>query len=582
MKKYSHLILFIICFGSSIYVSAHVEKSKSQLVVEQLLSKANDYNEKDDIDARDRTIATAIQYALVKANDTLCVKVYATYFEYNVTNPEISKEYAKNLMDIAKAKFNNEWHYYAWVASAKNNATINQDLRQASNDMEKAYHYILLTNNEMEQANCLLDWGYYLESSGRKIEAFNSYQQALIKAERINNDVLRKKSYQTLSNFYVFISNFEGAIEYKQKELVLLSKNKISDSTDYMNAIMELGAIFFYKNSRLQGEEFFNVAFNYAERKKNIKLKKTAIDIYISYLFKNNYLEDITRLYEGPLKSDLDSMESNNPLLYYRLQSCIDEVHGNFESANNNYIKAQRSLKESTYGAAYLTNFYKRYGQFLLRFQKPQAAKLMFDTAFQYAKESNYMPFLAEVANYLDSLNFVNKNYLLAYQFSKISQANKDSIDIQNKADDVLRSEIEYEVLQKNLALEKETKELNRRHNLQYLGLTLGLFTSFILLAAFGAFKVHSMIIRAMGFFTFIFFFEFIVLLADHQIHEYTHGEPWKIMAIKIVLIGILLPFHHWIEHRVVHFLSTHKIIDLSKWKFSFWKKSSTLKASKK
>jgi hypothetical protein len=70
--------------------------------------------------------------------------------------------------------------------------------------------------------------------------------------------------------------------------------------------------------------------------------------------------------------------------------------------------------------------------------------------------------------------------------------------------------------------------------------------------------------IQALGFISFIFLFEFIILLADQKIHHMTHGEPWKILAIKIVLIAILLPLHHWIEHKVVQRLISKRLIDLS------------------
>ena len=33
-------------------------------------------------------------------------------------------------------------------------------------------------------------------------------------------------------------------------------------------------------------------------------------------------------------------------------------------------------------------------------------------------------------------------------------------------------------------------------------------------------------------------------------------------MAVKIVLIGMLLPLHHYLEERVVHYLTNHKLID--------------------
>jgi hypothetical protein len=47
--------------------------------------------------------------------------------------------------------------------------------------------------------------------------------------------------------------------------------------------------------------------------------------------------------------------------------------------------------------------------------------------------------------------------------------------------------------------------------------------------------------------------------LTDKQIAELTHDEPWKILLIKIMVAAVLLPLHHWSEHKVIHFLSSRK-----------------------
>jgi hypothetical protein len=33
------------------------------------------------------------------------------------------------------------------------------------------------------------------------------------------------------------------------------------------------------------------------------------------------------------------------------------------------------------------------------------------------------------------------------------------------------------------------------------------------------------------------------------------------VLAIKIVLIAMLLPLHHWLDEQVIHYLTTHKLL---------------------
>jgi hypothetical protein len=93
------------------------------------------------------------------------------------------------------------------------------------------------------------------------------------------------------------------------------------------------------------------------------------------------------------------------------------------------------------------------------------------------------------------------------------------------------------------------------------MGITIFIASAFILLIALGMFRVSQLTVRALGFLSFIFFFEFIIMILDHWIHSLTHGEPLKSWLIKIVIISILLPLHHLLEHKVIHYLLSHKML---------------------
>jgi uncharacterized membrane protein len=71
-------------------------------------------------------------------------------------------------------------------------------------------------------------------------------------------------------------------------------------------------------------------------------------------------------------------------------------------------------------------------------------------------------------------------------------------------------------------------------------------------------FNVSRGVVRALGFFVFLMFFEFIFLLFKKNIYGFTKGEPWKDLAMMIALAAILVPLHHWLEHKVLHYLTSH------------------------
>lgn len=73
-----------------------------------------------------------------------------------------------------------------------------------------------------------------------------------------------------------------------------------------------------------------------------------------------------------------------------------------------------------------------------------------------------------------------------------------------------------------------------------------------------GMFKVSATTIKLVGFFTFLMFFEFLFLILKKSVYGFTKGEPWKDLLFMILLAAVLLPLHHWMEHKVIHYLTSH------------------------
>jgi hypothetical protein len=57
--------------------------------------------------------------------------------------------------------------------------------------------------------------------------------------------------------------------------------------------------------------------------------------------------------------------------------------------------------------------------------------------------------------------------------------------------------------------------------------------------------------------------FEFLFLIFKKSIHQFTNGEPWKDLTAMILIAAILVPLHHWLEHKVIKYLSSQEMISL-------------------
>jgi cation transport ATPase len=158
----------------------------------------------------------------------------------------------------------------------------------------------------------------------------------------------------------------------------------------------------------------------------------------------------------------------------------------------------------------------------------------------------------------LDTLYQRTGNYKLAMDYAAINRKFKDSADKLGKEKDLLQIEVADEQ-QRQERIDKEKAEQKRkRDNIQYMLIIIGIASLFIIMVMLGMFKVSATTIKLIGFFTFLMFFEFLFLILKKSVYSFTKGEPWKDLLFMILLAAILLPLHHWMEHKVIHYLTSH------------------------
>lgn len=535
-------------------------KVHALLSVAEALDKANEYAQADS------ALDMAIETSLLSANDTLMTKAYNQYFRLdNMENTEEAREYANSLLSLAKSHDNNEWYYYAYSAISKTNmAAGNTD--KALESINKAFYYAGLSSNDTLKGDCFLQWGKCLEQTNNKLDAFRNYLNALTIAQKQQNLQAVSDCYDHLSFFYLLIGNYAQARDYKLKQIALTPRLGITDSVIIMNLQCDLSEKYYYNNERNNAEKLTNRIIAYSIRNNNKRLYKDAISNHSTYLLQNGMFKELADYYVNKHPGELQELQQKDSISYYRLMAYVHEYNKNVLAATAAYATAEEMVwrKRSTQ-KIYLSNFLKRHAQFLLRNNNTELAIEKMQLAFDAAKDANYLPYLIESSRYLDSLYHLQGDIAKAYTYSKFNKQYSDEQQAVTKQDAMLQMEIDNETKQRQIMAELETRQTERRHNLQYMGIVVGIVSCFILLTMLGSFKVSRWVIKSLGFFSFIFFFEFIILLADHKIMEITHHEPWKMLGIKIIIISMLLPFHHWLEHKVIHYLIEHKIMDTSK-----------------
>jgi tetratricopeptide (TPR) repeat protein len=413
-------------------------------------------------------------------------------------------------------------------------------------------------NNDSIKIYTFNSLGRSLRVKGDMLNAFKALLKGLTIAEQTDKTSLIIYCYRNLEEFYIDIKNYEKAKDYAFKSLSIDEKNldKRAVLKDYLGIAniyasakeVEMGKFYYEKSKDLADslkwkEGVINAKLGIVNMYLNSNRFKEGCDLLINDPTIFNYLREARMDYE------LD-----------KAKGLVQMMLGHYDSSAYYYRRAEPifSSKASAYQKIF---FYEEYSMLFMK-QKQWANAIAYQNkAKEVVENAGDLGTLDQIVQNLDSLYYFQGDYKNAFKFQVLHQQYADSLKKLSEQKDILSLEIDNENKRTERAKILEEQELNRRHNLQYMGITAAIAGVFILLVTLGLFRVSASVVKATGFFAFIFLFEFIILILDNQIHHFTHGEPWKVLMIKIVLIAMLLPFHHWLEEKVIHFLIEHRLL---------------------
>jgi tetratricopeptide (TPR) repeat protein len=175
---------------------------------------------------------------------------------------------------------------------------------------------------------------------------------------------------------------------------------------------------------------------------------------------------------------------------------------------------------------------------------------------------TNDASYIANTSFALSKLYEQQGDFTQAYLFSKKSIQYQDSLRKLSEGRDIALLNVERENRKHAEESRQAAEKLANKRNIQYMAITIAIAVVFTIMLILGMFPISKLTIKMLGYFFFISLFEFIVMVIDSFLHKITHGEPLKIWLIKIVLIAMLVPFQHYLEHGLIKFLESRKLLE--------------------
>lgn len=397
---------------------------------------------------------------------------------------------------------------------------------------------------------------YLYSVQGNRLEVFKNQFVAKKYAVASNNPKYIAEVSQVLGGNFAEIKEFEKAITYyqtakKEFEKIDLVIGVLNDDVLIADAYRGM------KNYSM-AEKLFEDVIKKAELTSNFNYKYSAVvGIWGIYYDQNELLK--AAAVGKKYKLEDYYMRIGDTSSYYNTMAIYATISGKQDSANFYYRKSidyayQYSPKVRLAGklyeyADYLKN-YKRY---------PEALQQMKLSLAIYDSVADIRNFPLVYQN-LDSVYTALGDYKNAWQARGNYYLYRDSLDNLSKKDDILKEEIAAEEESMKKAEEAEMKAIERKHDIQYRVIILGGILLLMALLVIGFFHSPTWLIKGLTFVSFIFMFEFIILLLDTKLHHLFHGAPLPILGAKILIACLLVPLHHIVEKKVLHFLQSKKL----------------------
>lgn len=384
------------------------------------------------------------------------------------------------------------------------------------------------------------------------IPALKNYNNAFAIAYKLKNIQLQSEIYHRFSELYRSFGNEEmGKANLLQSlELNTQYNNTEGQFKDYIDL------------ARITNErEYIDKASKLAKTLRSDRYELSAKRLlYYWYMVEGkNSAATFDYLYNNP--DLMDFFKNQGMATYYWQIGDIYHYSSNYDSALYYYKLAEAGINES-YGINMKLNISHSFAETYLQNKDSSMAKAYYEKSFSLCRQIDKVASLPLICNRLGMLYAKDGDFKLAYYYAL--QADSVNQILQNKAakDKMVLLQVERENKKRESDLVESIQQTERKHNLQIMAILLLISGIFGLMLFLGMFAVSKTTIKMTGFFAFICLFEFIIVLLDHPIIAISHGEPIKIWGIKICLIALLVPLQHYLEHRMINFLQSRRLLE--------------------
>lgn len=434
-----------------------------------------------------------------------------------------------------------------------NCCTSAQTTVQPISNIDSAKHVLKSSGDDTSTVRLLQRMFVYYNET-KLDSALYFTQEALRISQKLNYMWGIGRCYGNISHINIGLGNHTTALDYGLKCLRIFEK--LNNKEELAISYNRLGRISRDLNNLQEAMSYFR--------------KALVIDEYISDpSFKALHLTNVSIIFlklkspDSALKYSEDAYRlwrnSKNQLYMSWSLLSIAEAHSMLGNDNlaieYSRMGIQKSIEVNNKNAT--ANNYFKLASFFSKTGELDSALLYARKSLNLFQQLKINAGVPEVALLL-AHSYKNKGNLdSAYKFQELVIAINENQSNDEKINQIQSLKFEEKIRQQEIEATTLKEQKDRKQNLQYASIALGLIVFIILFLLLS----HSVVanpkmISFFGILALLIVFEFINLLIHPYLGKLTHHSPLLMLGIMVGVAALLIPIHHqlqkWITNRLV------------------------------
>lgn len=372
------------------------------------------------------------------------------------------------------------------------------------------------SGDKWEMAIALNIQGYSFYFKGDFAKALGRFNGSLVLKKEINDKEGVAVAHVGIGNVYYIQREFEKTLEHYDKAVEIYTELKDHESVAMV--YVNIGAVNYETN------DYYSALVYY----------KKALKAYVSMGDKSGILK----------------CKTNIGIIYYEYKD-YDKALDNYNAAIDLCIEISSNKS--------LPNIYTGIGEVQNKMGEKDKAITSLIKGLNISKELNLPYRKQEAYKILSGIYAQHNDHKQALSYYKLYTSTKDSLFNEDKSKEIGRIEAVHEFDMAQMEHKREQQEIeqqqatakSRSDNLQYSGILIFLVAIFTAVFMIGKFSIPIKLAEGLIFFAFLLFFEFMLVMLDPYIEDYSNGAPAIKLLFNAVLAGLIFPLHSLFESKM-------------------------------